>query len=267
MSRYLPRWVIVLLASLALLPACSSEILSRPTVVILSSFGNTPFQAGDEVRIQSMATDPNGIGVVELLVDEEVVARELVLQPQVMVTVTLKWAATPGSHVLTVRAYNTRDIPSNSPSVRLSVQAVALAPTQVPLIFPAATPTPAATATARQPSSPLAAGGETNAPAAPGPSDPDPAPPDSAPPPPTSPPPTAAPPAPTSEPTPGDPTREPPDDGDDDDDDKGGEKGKGGDNGKGGDKGKGKDDAADDSALLNQIPLLQALYDGIANLW
>jgi len=48
-------------------PACTTE--SKPTVVIVAPPSGSEFRDGEEVAVQSVATDAKGIVRVELIVD------------------------------------------------------------------------------------------------------------------------------------------------------------------------------------------------------
>ena len=135
---------------------------AKPRVTILSPAAGSQLNEGDEVQIQSMSTDPSGIVRVELAVDGATVQTEVPPIPKGQTSFTLvqRWKATPGTHTLSVRAYNASGAASE-PALLPVVIAPAIAqptpiPTQVvqpPIGAPSPTlPQPAVT----QPSTPAA---------------------------------------------------------------------------------------------------------------
>lgn len=282
MNRQVSVSILLLLALLAFLPACSSELPNSPTVAILSFLSRNQYQEGEEIDVETMATDTVGIVRIDLLVDEQVVSAIAAPSPQMFLSVTHKWKATAGKHSIMARAYNAQNADALSTPVQVSVL-----PTANRNV---AQPVPTAQPTTTPPTVFWPFGPFVPAPPAPAP-DPAGQPPAGQPDPPVVPPPTPTlaptpiPPTATPKPPPpADPTRRPPDDGEDDkggnggDKDKGGgggDKGKGGggdngnggggENGRGGDKGKGKPNG--EGLLLNEIPVLTNLFDEIASFW
>jgi len=135
---------------------------AKPRVTILFPAAGSQLNEGDEVQIQSMSTDPSGIVRVELAVDGATVQTEVPPIPKGQTSFTLvqRWKATPGTHTLSVRAYNASGAASE-PALLPVVVAPAIAqptpiPTQVvqpPIGAPSPTlPQPAVT----QPSTPTA---------------------------------------------------------------------------------------------------------------
>lgn len=97
-----------------LLANCSGSATpeSKPTVIIAAPPSGSSYNVGEPVAVQSTSADPLGIVRVELLVDGAVVRTDPapVSQGQVQFAVIQTWAAiVPGSHTLTVRAYNTQN--------------------------------------------------------------------------------------------------------------------------------------------------------------
>lgn len=82
---------------------------NRPLVVINAPASNMTVDQGEVVQIQSTSRDANGVVLVELLIDGQVVQNSPTPngQPQAQFSVIQNWTATtPGSHVVTVRATN-----------------------------------------------------------------------------------------------------------------------------------------------------------------
>ena len=129
--------LIAVIALSVLVTACTaaSASTSRPMVAIASPPSNSQFHPGDLVTIQSTATDAEGIANVELSVDGNIVRTDPSPAPQNSFTVNQSWTATPGAHVITVRAFNTANVASDPAAISVTV------------LEPAATPTPAPTAT------------------------------------------------------------------------------------------------------------------------
>jgi len=116
--------------------SCSS---SQPSVVINSPKGGAQATAGQDVAVQSLATDPKGILRVELAVDNTVVATSEAPSPQPSFMVVHNWkAAGAGAHTLIVRAYNKDGGRLESQGVQITVNA---APTPVAQVTPTAQPT------------------------------------------------------------------------------------------------------------------------------
>jgi len=155
---------------------------SKPTVVIVSPPSGSEFREGEEVAIQSVATDARGIARVELIVDNVIARTDTAptSQSQPRFNLIQKWQATPGTHIIGVRAYNISGAASDPAVISVSVgTAVAQAPTPSPapgVLLPSPTPVP----------SPL----PSPTPVPPPPPSPTPVPPP--PPPPTSPPPVCS---------------------------------------------------------------------------
>lgn len=128
---------------------------SKPQVVIQSPASNMEFREGDEVAVQSLATDAKGITRVELLVDGANIETSAppIAQGQSSFTVLQRWKATAGSHTLSVRAYNATGAASEVAVVTINVTASAqpspvVAPTALVQVPPANTPLPGIVPTA-----------------------------------------------------------------------------------------------------------------------
>lgn|GEM_PF-1063768 len=101
---------IALLAFLAL-AACqaAAPTTRKPNVLLLTPPQGSTYVVGEEVAVQSAASDVDGITRVELYVDNNLVAQDSppVAQGQTQFQVIQKWKAnSAGSHTLTVRAFN-----------------------------------------------------------------------------------------------------------------------------------------------------------------
>ncbi len=141
-------WKVLVFLSFSILPltltSCSIASLIKPSVVINSPFPGSQFQAGEEVAVQSTATDVVGIARVELIVDGNIVKTDQPQGTQTVFTVTQTWTATPGPHTISVVAFNTAGTASNPATFQVAV----LSP-QTPIAAPTlgASPTPAPTQT------------------------------------------------------------------------------------------------------------------------
>jgi len=135
-----------------LLTGCSS---TPPTVVINSPANGTQVNAGQDVPVQSLATDPGGILRVELNVDGVIVATSEAPSPQLSFLVVHTWkAAGAGAHKLVVSAYNKDGKRLDSGAVQITVNAQAT-PAGQPT--PAVQPTPASQPTIAPTSAPTGA--------------------------------------------------------------------------------------------------------------
>ena len=133
----------LLFASCVFISACTaapSALTSKPapTVTIIAPASNSHFRPGDAIRIQSNAIDPEGVAHVELAVDGAVIGTESSPVPQTSFTVIQLWTATPGNHLITVRARNTNNVLSDPAAIAITVAA-----TEAPTVSPTPTPTPA----------------------------------------------------------------------------------------------------------------------------
>ncbi len=152
-----PRlFTLILLVVVLTLVACDlgSIAASKPTIIISTPAHNSQFREGDDVSVQSTATDATGIARVELLVDGAIVRTDPVASAkgQPSFTVAQSWKAVAGTHTITVRAYNTANVGSDPAVIAVSVLPAStgvstVVPTVPVLASPAAT-TAAATATA-----------------------------------------------------------------------------------------------------------------------
>ena len=139
--------LIILFASLGLLACDVSTVTSlalgssKPQITIQSPLGSAQFREGDNVPVQSTATDKTGIVRVELSVDGAVVRSDAppIAQGQTSFSVIQQWKATAGNHTLSVRAFNASSAASDPALIAITVTAgVATipAPTSAPTLTP-----------------------------------------------------------------------------------------------------------------------------------
>lgn len=83
---------------------------TAPVVIIKSPASNASFEEGAQVQVTSTSTSPNGVKLVELIVDGRIVQSSPTPndQPQIQYSVIQQWQAAPGQHTLTVRATDAR---------------------------------------------------------------------------------------------------------------------------------------------------------------
>ena len=125
-------WVVALLAGglimfgvlvvVGLLAYRMLSVTSPPEVIILSPSNGAQVSVGQDVPIESLSSDPRGIGRVELWVDDALVVPETNLPLGSPVPVTLRWIfQRTGSHNVKVKAYSTTGLAGESESVVLNV--------------------------------------------------------------------------------------------------------------------------------------------------
>lgn len=127
---------------------------SKPNVVIVSPASNSTVQSGASVQVQSTSADPEGIVLVELVVDGQTLQNSPTPngQPQPQFSVIQNWTATTaGTHTITVRATNSR-LGTGEASITINV-ATSIAEATQTLVILTGTPAPA-TATPRIPATP-----------------------------------------------------------------------------------------------------------------
>ncbi len=119
--------LLLLVLSLSAL-ACDASDLSalfggggKPAIVITSPPSGSQFHEGEEVAIQSVSTDANGILRVELVVDGQIVRTDTLPVPQNQFALIQTWKATQGTHTILVRAYNTQSVSSDPAAVSIQV--------------------------------------------------------------------------------------------------------------------------------------------------
>ncbi len=94
---------------------------SKPTVVISSPPSGSQYRDGEDVAVQSTSIDSTGVVRLELLVDGNVVRTDAVPAPQISYSLIQTWKATPGTHTLSVRAYNTSNTASDPAAITIMV--------------------------------------------------------------------------------------------------------------------------------------------------
>jgi Ig-like domain-containing protein/Big-like domain-containing protein len=93
----------------------------KPQVVITSPPSGSQYQEGQDVAVQSTATDSQGITRVELVVDGITVRTDPLPNPQPQFAVIQTWKAIQGTHTLIVRAYNTSNVQSDPVAISVAV--------------------------------------------------------------------------------------------------------------------------------------------------
>jgi hypothetical protein len=147
---------------------------TKPTVIVNSPPSGTSFQEGDDVSIQSTATDVQGVTRIELQVDGSTVHSDSspVQNGQAQFSTVQTWkAAGVGNHTVIVRAYNSSGASSDAGLTLVVKQSVAAALTDTPGITtvvppPTLTSSPTDTPTATLPPPPQPSNTSTLAPVA-----------------------------------------------------------------------------------------------------
>ncbi|HEX9077494.1 MAG TPA: Ig-like domain-containing protein [Anaerolineae bacterium] len=142
MRNSLYRPSILLFFSLAVLAACSpgaagTTQASKPVVIISAPPSGSVFHEGDQITVQSTATDSTAVVRVELLVDGATVTFDSTpnAQGQPTFSVSQKWLATPGTHTIVVRAVNASGTVSDLAGISISVlPAVSTTPNSAPTL-------------------------------------------------------------------------------------------------------------------------------------
>jgi hypothetical protein len=103
-------------------------------VTILAPVGNAQFNEGEEVQVQSTCADPSGIARVELAVDGATVATDVppITKGQTLYTLVQRWKATPGTHTISVRAFNASGVAGDPALVNVIVAPALAMPTPIP---------------------------------------------------------------------------------------------------------------------------------------
>jgi hypothetical protein len=128
--------------------ACAAS--GKPSVIVMSPPSGSQYTEGEDIAIQTSATDATGIVRVELVVDGISVRVDpsptAQGQPNFMLIQT--WKATTGVHTILVRAYNTTGAVSDPAGISVNVlPRIAQVPTPTATI-PPPPPPPGATITA-----------------------------------------------------------------------------------------------------------------------
>ncbi len=184
----------------AVISACT-PFSAKPTVVINAPPSGSEFREGEEIAIQSTASDSQGVTRIELFVDGAAARMDAAPNPQAQFSLIQKWKATAGTHTISVRAYNAAGVSSEPAAISITVApAVAIGSPPAPPAAPtlaSSTVAPSAPTTAA-PSAPTTAPPVLTAlppapPAFASPTNTEPPPPTDSPPPTPEPPPTQAP--------------------------------------------------------------------------
>ena len=156
MLRHISVSILFVLIALLGATACSTLNVARaskPVVIINAPPSGSQFSEGDNVVVQSTATDSTGIVRVELTVDGAIVKIDTPPPGQVQpsINVAQVWKAIPGNHTLIVSAVNSNGAVSNPVGISVSVSpATAPVPSSTPTLpsfVPTSTPIPSATNT------------------------------------------------------------------------------------------------------------------------
>jgi hypothetical protein len=107
---------------------------AKPQVTILAPAAGAQFSEGEELQVQSLATDPSGIVRVELAVDGATVATDVppIAKGQATYTLIQRWKATPGTHTVSVRAFNAAGAASDPALLSVAVAPASAQPTVLP---------------------------------------------------------------------------------------------------------------------------------------
>ncbi len=118
---------LVVIASLGAL-ACDLSTFglgqaSKPQIVIQSPVSGAQFREGAEIAVQSVSVDRTGITRVELAVDGATVRADAppIAQGQTSFTLIQRWQAAPGTHTLSVRAFNASGVASDPAFVSVTI--------------------------------------------------------------------------------------------------------------------------------------------------
>jgi pSer/pThr/pTyr-binding forkhead associated (FHA) protein len=128
--------VAVVLAAIALVPGLFSKPPAGiPSVEIKEPHIGSQVRVGEEVIVEAVATDPNGVVRAELLVDGTLVKTVNSPAPKGQTSFPVKFSWTPekqGSHTLEVRAYNAANRQNVPTSVSVKAVPVIERPTPAP---------------------------------------------------------------------------------------------------------------------------------------
>jgi len=132
-------WILAFSLACTLGGGKKADEAALPSVVIIAPPSGARATVGQEVEVQSLATDDRGIARVELWVDDVLVQQDTppTGQPPSF-SVVQRWTPPePGEYILVVKAYNVDGQVSEPASIRLEVQAAGEAPSPA---TPTATP-------------------------------------------------------------------------------------------------------------------------------
>jgi hypothetical protein len=96
---------------------------STPSISIVAPPNDSEFREGEQVAIQSTATDSTGIVRVELMVDDTIIRTDSPPSSASPVSFLLTqfWLATQGEHIILVRAYNAAGKVSDPAAISVTV--------------------------------------------------------------------------------------------------------------------------------------------------
>ena len=133
MNRLFRTWVwLGGLVLISLIAGCAAP--TKPTITLTPISGQ--IVAGQDITVQSSASDNRGIIRIEFLVDGIVAADAKIDPPQKTIALPHTWKASAGQHTLSVRAINQDNLTSDPATI---VVLVGGAPTVVPTQPPAPT--------------------------------------------------------------------------------------------------------------------------------
>jgi len=142
------RAFLAVLTAAMLATACAptpTPTASKPVITLSAPQSGLQVAAGQQVTVESMSTDARGIARVELAMDGNVLRSDTTPGPLTAFSLAQVWRALPGTHTLTVRAYN-RDGAASEPASVTIIVAPGAAPAQLPTTTaPQAAPTAAPT--------------------------------------------------------------------------------------------------------------------------
>jgi hypothetical protein len=139
---------VALLGLLAATLACGvgtpQATAAKPTVVITFPTAGATFSLGQDVVVQSVAADPQGINRVELWVDGQIVHTQAVVPAVTSYAASQPWKPSVlGSHIIEVRAFNVNNVTNDPVQLVVTVvEAAAGVPTPTPMPGAPDTPTP-----------------------------------------------------------------------------------------------------------------------------
>jgi len=127
---------------LSLVATGCTTVAGKPTMMVSAPPHGSQFKEGDNVVVQSTASDALGIARVELLVDGVLIHSAVPLTPNpISFAAAQNWKATPGTHTITVRAYNTAGAVSDPVAISVSVLPGAVPTIAAPLATAVPPPT------------------------------------------------------------------------------------------------------------------------------
>jgi hypothetical protein len=159
LERCLIFWALA--ALFGLIGCTDSAAPAKPTIIILSPPNGSVYSVGEQVVVQSSAADASGITRVELYADGlPVNVASAPVANQTQFPVLQNWTpTTPGSHILTVRAYNTQGVMAETGvAVTVNERAAQVATAAPPIVIPTLVALPTAVPPPTAAESPTATG-------------------------------------------------------------------------------------------------------------